>query len=56
MIDNTCLGITLRTGESCSMQVVFTSQHSGTHHATLTIQDNASGSPRHVALKGVVKG
>lgn len=56
MTDNTCLGITLRTGESCSMQVAFTSQHSGTHHATLTIQDNASGSPRHVALKGVVKG
>ncbi len=56
MIDNMCLGITLRTGESCSMQVAFTSQHSGTHHATLTIQDNASGSPRHVALKGVVKG
>jgi len=56
MIDNTCQGITLHTGESCSMQVAFTSQHSGTHHATLTIQDNASGSPRHVALKGVVKG
>ncbi len=56
MIDNTCLGITLHTGESCSMQVAFSSQHSGTHHATLTIQDNASGSPRHVALKGVVKG
>jgi len=56
MIDNTCLGITLHTGESCSMQVAFSSEHSGTHHATLTIQDNASGSPRHVALKGVVKG
>ena len=56
MIDNTCLGITLQTGESCSMQVAFTSQHAGTHHATLTIQDNASGSPRFVALKGVVKG
>lgn len=56
MIDNTCLGITMHTGESCSMQVSFSSQHSGTHHATLTIQDNASGSPRHVALKGVVKG
>jgi len=56
MIDNTCLGITLHTGESCSLQVAFTGQNSGAHYATLTIQDNASGSPRHVALKGVVKG
>ena len=56
MVENTCQGITLHTGESCSLQVVFTSQDSGTHHATLTIQDNASGSPRRVVLKGIIKG
>jgi hypothetical protein len=56
MVHNTCQGLTLHTGESCSMQVAFTGQDSGTHYATLTIQDNASGSPRHVALKGIVKG
>jgi len=53
---NTCQNLTLHTGESCRMQVGFASQHAGTHHATLTIQDNASGSPRQVILKGVSKG
>ena len=56
MLDNTCQGITLQTGESCSFQIVFTSRDSGTYHATLTIQDNASGSPRRVVLKGISKG
>ena len=54
--NNTCQDITLHTGESCLLQVEFTSQQTGTHHATLTIQDNASGSPRHVTLKGIIKG
>ena len=53
-IDNTCQGITLHTGESCSLQVSFTGKTSGTHYATLIIQDNASGSPRRVILKGIV--
>jgi len=56
MLDNTCQDITLHTGEFCTMQVGFTSQDSGTHHAMLIIQDNASGSPRQVTLKGIVKG
>ncbi len=55
MEGNTCQGTTLRTGESCSLKVKFVSQDVGTHYATLTIQDNASGSPRRVALKGVHK-
>ena len=54
MTENTCEGITLRTGESCSVEVIFTSSDIGTHHATLTIQDNASGSPRLVTLKGLI--
>jgi hypothetical protein len=36
--------------------VGFVPHDQGTHHATLTIQDNASGSPRLIALKGKVKG
>lgn len=56
MADNTCKGITLHTGEFCTMQVGFTSQEPGTHHATLIFQDNASGSPRQVILKGIIKG
>lgn len=56
MMDNTCQDITLHTGEFCTMQVGFTSQDSGTYHATLIIQDNASGSPRQVTLKAIVKG
>jgi hypothetical protein len=55
MTENTCAGITLRTGDSCTVQVGFTVKTQGTHHATLTIQDNGSGSPRLVALKGKVK-
>ncbi len=55
IVDNACEGVTLRTGESCSMQVAFSSPDTGTHHAMLMIQDNASGSPRRVVLKGLSK-
>jgi hypothetical protein len=54
--DNTCADVTLHTGDSCTLQVGFAPHDQGTHHATLMIQDNASGSPRHVELKGLVKG
>ncbi|MCA9461259.1 MAG: VCBS repeat-containing protein [Nitrospira sp.] len=54
--ENTCAGVTLQTGDSCTLDVGFVPHDSGSHHATLTIQDNASGSPRRVALKGLVKG
>lgn len=54
--ENTCAGVTLHTGESCTLHVGFAPHDQGTHHATLTIQDNASGSPRLIALKGMVKG
>ncbi|MDR4462464.1 MAG: FG-GAP-like repeat-containing protein [Nitrospirales bacterium] len=53
--DNTCADITLHTGDSCTLQVGFVPHEPGTHHAMLTIHDNASGSPRHVVLKGLVK-
>jgi Abnormal spindle-like microcephaly-assoc'd, ASPM-SPD-2-Hydin len=54
--DNTCAGVSLHTGESCTLHVDFAPHDNGTYHATLTIRDNASGSPRLVALKGTVKG
>lgn len=53
---NTCADVKLYSGDSCTLQVGFAPHEGGTHHATLTIQDNASGSPRHVVLKGLVKG
>lgn len=53
--ENTCAGVTLRTGDSCTLQVGFAPPDPGSHHATLNIQDNASGSPRRVALKGLQK-
>jgi len=55
LANNTCLGVTLHTGDSCMLQVGFAPHDQGSHHATLTIQDNASGGPRLVALKGLVK-
>ena len=56
MAENTCTDVTLHTGDSCTLQVAFTAKSQGTHHATLTIQDNGNGSPRLVVLKGIVKG
>jgi hypothetical protein len=54
--DNTCADVTLHTGDSCTLQVGFAPHNQGTHDATLMIQDNASGSPRRIVLKGLVKG
>ncbi len=56
MLSPACQDKTLHTGESCVMKVRFATQDPGTYHATLTIQDNASGSPRRVSLKGILKG
>ena len=56
MVDNTCRNRRIHTGDVCRLQVEFMSQDSGTYHATLIIQDNASGSPRRVTLKGINKG
>lgn len=52
---NTCMNVTLRTGDSCTLHVGYHPLDDHSHHAMLTIQDNASGSPRLVALKGLVK-
>lgn len=43
---------TLSTGTSCTFSVIFTPTAAGTRNGTLTITDNASGSPHTVALSG----
>jgi hypothetical protein len=56
LMEDHCLGSTLGTGDSCTLHIAFTSQTQGSHNATVTIWDNANGSPRMVILRGTVKG
>ena len=51
---NTCLAVqnTLAPGQSCSVSVTFTPTASGTRPGSLSISDNAIGSPQTVALTG----
>ena len=48
---NDC-GSSLAAGSSCTINVVFTPQHQGTQTGTLTVTDNAAGSPQTVSLQG----
>jgi hypothetical protein len=48
---NTC-GTTVAAGVSCTISLTFNPTASGARSATLTIADNASGSPHTVALSG----
>jgi parallel beta-helix repeat protein len=48
---NTC-GTTLAAGASCSISVTFTPTAVGTRSGSVTVADNASGSPQSVALTG----
>jgi len=43
-------------GASCTVSVTFSPTHTGTRSGTLTVFDNASGSPQSVALSGIGKG
>ena len=56
VMEDQCAGATLRTGDYCVMQIAFTSESQGSHSATMTILDNAGGSPRVVTLKGIIEG
>ena len=51
---NTCpsSSSTLAAGASCTIDVTFTPTAEGSHSASLSITDNASGSPQSVALSG----
>jgi hypothetical protein len=48
---NTC-GSSLAAGANCTIAVMFTPSASGTEAASLSITDNASGSPQTVSLSG----
>jgi sugar lactone lactonase YvrE len=48
---NTC-GTSVTAGASCAISVTFTPTAAGNRTGTLTITDNASGSPQAVALSG----
>jgi hypothetical protein len=48
---NSC-GSTLATGSNCGVSLVFTPSGVGSRAASLTIADNASGSPQSVTLSG----
>jgi hypothetical protein len=52
--DNACLALnnTLGVGQSCVVSVTFNPTASGTRTASLSITDNATGSPQTVALTG----
>ncbi len=54
--ENQCVKARLLTGNSCKIQVEFTSASEGSHTAMIRVLDNSSGSPRIVVLKGTVKG
>jgi len=49
---NTC-GTTLSAGKSCTILVTFKPTAAGTRNGTLSIADNAAGSPQSVTLTGV---
>ena len=51
----TCLALQnlLAVGQSCTVSVTFTPTASGTRNASLSISDNATGSPQTVALTGI---
>ena len=48
---NTC-GTSLAAGASCSITATFTPTAAGARTGSITITDNASGSPQHVTLTG----
>jgi chitodextrinase len=52
---NNC-GSTLAVGASCTINVTFTASATGTRSSSLTITDNAPGSPHTVALSGTGTG
>ncbi len=49
---NTCAGITLAAGDSCSINVTFTPTVDGTRTGSVTITSDAAGSPQTIALTG----
>jgi hypothetical protein len=52
IIDDTCSGATLTTGEACSVSVRFHPARVGAHSARLEFTDDAPGNPHSAALSG----
>jgi len=50
--ENTTCGSSLAAGANCTIAVTFTPSIAGSETATLSISDNASGSPQTVSLSG----
>jgi hypothetical protein len=50
--ENTTCGSSLAAGANCTIAVTFTPSIAGTETASLSISDNASGSPQAVSLSG----
>lgn len=53
--ENRCHGVMLRTGDFCTIEIVFSPSSPGTYTAEMAILDNADGGPRLVILKGARK-
>lgn len=53
LYSNQCEGVTLRTGDFCTIEITFSAQSPGKYRAEMTIVDNANGGPRSVILQGV---
>jgi hypothetical protein len=49
---DTCTNATLNAGATCTVSVTFTPSAQGARSATLTFEDNGSGSPHTVPLTG----
>jgi len=50
--DGSCAGTTLANGSTCAFKVSFTPASKGAKSGTLSITDNAAGSPQHVQIIG----
>ena len=49
---NGCTGVTLTTGTSCTIGVLFAPSSAASHSATINITDNATGSPQKLTVSG----
>jgi hypothetical protein len=52
LASNACATVTLQASQSCTVGVTFAPQAVGTRTATLTVSDNAVGSPQGINLSG----
>jgi hypothetical protein len=56
VVSDGCSGLTLPAGTSCDMSITFNPSATGTRTATLTVTDNAPGSPQTAPLTGTGTG